>query len=58
MGLVQHITSLNPRSVLERGYAIVTNQVGQTVTRVGQVRAGEALDVQVSDGDFGVHVDG
>ncbi len=57
-GLVQHMASLNPRAVLERGYAIVTNQMGQTVTHVSQVRAREPLEVQVSDGDFGVKVDG
>ena len=56
-GLEQHIASLNPRAVLERGYAIVTNRVGETISRVGQVSTGEGLKVQVSDGDFGVHVD-
>ena len=56
-GLMLHMASLNPRAVLERGYAIVTNRAGETVTRVGQVSAGEGLNVQVSDGDFGVRVD-
>jgi len=44
--------------VLERGYAIVTNQGRETIARVGQVSPGEPLSVQVSDGDFDVHVDG
>jgi exodeoxyribonuclease VII large subunit len=57
-GLMQHMAALNPTAVLERGYAIVTNQVGETIARVSQVTNGEALNVQVSDGDFGVHVDG
>ncbi len=57
-GLAQHIASLNPSAVLERGYAIVSNQAGQAIDRVGQVSAGERLNVQVSDGDFGVRVDG
>jgi exodeoxyribonuclease VII large subunit len=56
-GLVQHMSALNPMAVLERGYAIVTNQAGQSISRVGQVAGGEGLKVQVSDGDFGVHVD-
>ena len=56
-GLVQHMAALNPRAVLERGYAIVTNQVGEAIARVNQVSAGEALNVQVSDGNFDVHVD-
>lgn len=57
-GLAQHMAALNPRAVLERGYAIVINQVGQAITHTSQVGAGEPLKVQVSDGDFGVHVDG
>jgi exodeoxyribonuclease VII large subunit len=56
-GLSQHLAALNPSAVLERGFAIVTNQAGETIARVGQVSAGEPLNVQVSDGDFGVHVD-
>ncbi len=58
IGLVQHMTSLNPRAVLERGYAIITDQMGEAIVRVKQVSAGDPLNVQVSDGDFDVHVDG
>jgi exonuclease VII large subunit len=43
---------------LERGYAIVSNRAGEAISRISQVKVGEALNVQVSDGDFGVHVDG
>jgi exodeoxyribonuclease VII large subunit len=57
-GLVQHLAVLNPMAVLERGYAIVTDLAGEKIARVGQVSSGEALSVQVSDGVFGVHVDG
>ncbi len=56
-GLAQRLAALNPRAVLERGYAIVSDLLGETITRVDQVKANEALKVQVSDGDFGVHVD-
>jgi exodeoxyribonuclease VII large subunit len=56
-GLSQHIAALSPMAVLERGYAIVTNRVGQSISKVSQVGKGEALTVQVSDGDFDVHVD-
>ena len=56
-GLVQQVVALSPAAVLERGYAIVTNQAGQTVSAVGQVSGGEALKIEVSDGGFGVHVD-
>jgi exodeoxyribonuclease VII large subunit len=56
-GLMQRMAALSPTAVLERGYAIVTNQAGSAVLSIGQVRRGEALNVKVSDGDFGVHVD-
>ena len=57
-GLMQHMAALNPTAVLERGYAIVTNRDGVTVSRIQQVSMGESLNVQVSDGNFGVHVNG
>jgi exodeoxyribonuclease VII large subunit len=57
LGLAQRMQALNPRAVLERGYAIVSNQAGEAITHVVQVRTGEALSIRVSDGDFGVHVD-
>ena len=56
-GLIPQMASLNPVAVLERGYAILTNQAGKTISRVGQVSGGESLNVKVSDGVFGVHVD-
>jgi len=57
-GLLQHMAALNPTAVLERGFAIVTNLARQTISRVAQVSRGEALSVQVSDGDFDVQVSG
>jgi exodeoxyribonuclease VII large subunit len=57
-GVMQQMSALNPLAVLERGYAILTNQMGQTISRLGQVQPGEALKAKVSDGDFAVHVDG
>ena len=56
MGLIQQMTALSPNAILERGYAIVTNQEGQTISHVSQISAGESLNVQVSDGDFDVRV--
>jgi exodeoxyribonuclease VII large subunit len=56
-GLTQHMAALNPMAVLDRGYAIVTNQAGITIAHVSQVSAGDPLNVQVSDGDFNVQVD-
>lgn len=56
-GFVTHLSALNPASVLERGYAIVTNRSGGTISRKAQAHPGESLNVQVTDGDFDVHVD-
>ena len=56
-GLSQHLVALSPAAVLERGFAIVTNRDGASIARVSQVSSGEPLHVQVSDGNFGVHVD-
>jgi len=48
---VQHrLTALNPFAVLQRGYAIVTDEQGSVVTSVRQARKEQVLDVQVSDG--------
>ena len=56
-GIEQRLKSLNPQSVLARGYAIVSMPDGSLVRRVAQVEKDDALDVRVSDGTFGVRVD-
>ncbi len=56
-GLTQHLAALNPAAVLERGYAILTNRSGDTISHLRQVTPGDSLNVQVTDGDFDVHVD-
>jgi len=55
-GIDQRLGSLNPQSILGRGYALVTKQDGRLVSRVVQVSTGESLSVRVSDGSFGVSV--
>jgi exodeoxyribonuclease VII large subunit len=55
-GLQAKLVALSPTSVLERGYAVVAKENGEVVKRSRQVKAGEQLDVQVSDGRFGVSV--
>lgn len=54
--LEQRLRSLSPFSILERGYAIVAQPDGRLVRSVAQVKAGDALSVQVSDGQFNVRV--
>jgi exodeoxyribonuclease VII large subunit len=55
-GLLHNLESLNPKAILERGYAVVTQTDGTPVRSVKQVHPGEDLEVQVSDGEFGVQV--
>jgi exodeoxyribonuclease VII large subunit len=56
-GLSRRLESLNPLAVLNRGYAIVTRAGTSDVVRASDVGFGDALDVKVSDGQFGVRVD-
>lgn len=52
-GCVWRLRALDPFATLDRGYAIV-QRGASVVSSVGDVRAGEALDVRVKDGNFGV----
>ena len=42
----------NPATVLERGYAIIRNRAGQTITQVAQVAPDEIITARLSDGEF------
>ncbi len=50
------LQAVGPQATLARGYAIVRNENGRIVRSVGQVKAGDGLDVQVEDGRFPVQV--
>jgi exodeoxyribonuclease VII large subunit len=56
-GCVWRLRALDPFATLERGYAIVQRPGAgpRVVSSVRDVRDGEALDVRVKDGSFGVH---
>lgn len=47
--LTARLRSLDPEQVLRRGYALA-RIAGETVTRAGQAKEGDALTVRVSDG--------
>jgi exodeoxyribonuclease VII large subunit len=55
-GVQQHLSSLNPFSVLKRGYAVVTHPDGTLVHSISQIQAGNSLDVRLQDGKFPVIV--
>ena len=48
---------LDPKLVLERGYALLTDVNGKPVTRVGQAHAGQALRAALVDGEVDLTVD-
>jgi exodeoxyribonuclease VII large subunit len=50
------LAALNPRAILERGYAVVRHADGRLVAGPGELTAGQELDVTVRGGDFKVKV--
>jgi len=57
LGLAGRLEGISPLATLARGYAIVRRADGQVVRSTGQVHGGDALNVRVSDGEFGVVVE-
>ncbi len=57
-GLQQRLLALNPMGVLQRGFAVVTKDDGTLVSRVEHVRAGDALNIRVKDGQVDAEVKG
>ncbi|MBE7939333.1 MULTISPECIES: exodeoxyribonuclease VII large subunit [Ramlibacter] len=47
---------LDPRLVLQRGYAILTDPEGHAVTRAAGVQPGQALTASLADGDIALQV--
>jgi exodeoxyribonuclease VII large subunit len=53
------LATLDPKSVLTRGYAIATHrETGRAVRSAAEVVPGDAVDVRVADGSFGTVVEG
>ena len=52
-GLAKLLNGLSYRSVLERGFALVTDEQGRPVRRRADAPPGAALTIQVADGEFG-----
>ncbi len=55
-GLKAHLSALNPYSVLNRGYAIVSTETGDIISRTEQIHSDENIKIQVSNGSFGAVV--
>jgi len=56
MNLSQKLNTLNPYSVLKRGYAIVTNSSGEIIHRVEQTFENDLLSIRVADGHIQTRV--
>lgn len=55
-GLTQQLTALSPKNILQRGFAVLTKMDGSLVNSVSQVKSGDEISVQVSDGQFETEV--
>jgi len=54
--LSQRLNALNPLSVLERGFALVSDTNGHLVRSTAQVHSGDTIHVRLSDGSFPARV--
>jgi exodeoxyribonuclease VII large subunit len=52
------VDSLSYKRIIDRGFALVTDEAGHIVRSKDAVRPGQLLVVDVSDGSFGVNVSG
>ena len=52
----QGLTALDPRLVLQRGYAWLANEQGQAITGVAQVKAGQVVQASLADGQLNLSV--
>lgn len=51
--LAGKLDTLSPLHVLARGYSVVKDSNGNTISRISQVKSGEKITIQVADGQFG-----
>ena len=54
--LNKNLDILNPLSILDRGYAIVTNEKGKAIKSSAEVITGESLNARLSHGYLEVDV--
>jgi exodeoxyribonuclease VII large subunit len=52
------LSSLDPKAVLSRGYAIIRNAAGKGIVTVADARPGSAIRVLLQDGEVGARIDG
>lgn len=52
------LSSLDPKAVLSRGYAIIRNAAGKGIATVADARPGSAIRVLLQDGEVSARIDG
>lgn len=52
-----NLAMLDPRLVLERGYAMLTDEAGRVIVRVSQVGPGQSLTAHLGDGSLALKVE-
>jgi exodeoxyribonuclease VII large subunit len=54
--LIAHLTQLSPLKILDRGYAIVTNDAGRIVKEPNEAPVGSGIQVRLAKGGIGATV--
>ncbi|MBP6016011.1 MAG: exodeoxyribonuclease VII large subunit [Candidatus Promineofilum sp.] len=52
------LMAASPEAALARGFAVVRDANGRVISQIAQAQPGEAIVIQVSDGNFGARVNG
>lgn len=55
--LTDQLRTLSPQNTLDRGYAIVRGATGKIATKVADVSAGDAISIQLADGELAATAD-
>ena len=54
--LSSKMEALNPLAVLSRGYAAVSGENGEAITKVSQITVGDTLNIRFADGNVSAKV--
>lgn len=54
--VIGKLSALNPQNILERGFAVLSNEEGTPITSIAQAKKGLPFKARVSDGEFGAEV--
>ena len=55
--LYHKLEALNPLSILDRGYGILTTKEGKTLRSINQVKPGDMMQIKLADGQISANVE-